>query len=68
MNWGIVNNARMKSMGYEGRYIRGEKWCRTCQGWKKWDGMFCPDCKIRLRTIPARKIFKERYKSLIKTK
>ena len=35
-----------------GRYATGNKRCRICDLFIKWEGVFCPCCGYKLRTMP----------------
>ena len=35
-----------------GSYVTGNKRCRECDLFIKWNGVFCPCCGCRLRTRP----------------
>ncbi len=35
-----------------GRYSLGQKRCNECAVFIFWDGLFCPCCNIRLRSVP----------------
>ena len=41
-----------------GRYVTGNKRCRKCDLFIKWDGVFCPCCGCKLRTRPRSTKFK----------
>ncbi len=34
------------------RYSMGQKCCKTCSVFMKYDGIYCPCCGYRLRTMP----------------
>jgi len=53
-------------MNPSGRYLKGQKWCRTCQAWKNYEGLFCQDCGYRMRTVPARKKFRNKVKVFVR--
>jgi hypothetical protein len=48
------------------RYGTGNKRCRTCDLFIKWDEFFCPCCSLRLRAGP--RCFKFKAKLKIKNK
>ena len=43
------------------RYAKGQKRCKVCEIFIRWDGMWCPCCGYRLRTIPRNKTLKEKF-------
>lgn len=60
---GIRKNNSTSTLG---QYKIGKKWCRHCGEWKIWDGLYCPECRYKLRTRPERKIFREKIKMVIR--
>jgi hypothetical protein len=44
------------------RYDTGNKRCRTCDLFIKWDGFFCPCCSLKLRVGPRCFKFKTKLK------
>jgi hypothetical protein len=38
-----------------GRYEMGQRRCQACEIFIKWDGLWCPCCKGRLRTVARNK-------------
>jgi hypothetical protein len=49
---GICMAYRAKRQGRAGRYVNGQKRCQVCEIFIKWDGLWCPCCRFRLRTRP----------------
>ncbi|GFN39696.1 MAG: hypothetical protein YK1309IOTA_680009 [Marine Group I thaumarchaeote] len=43
-----------------GRYEVGQKRCKECSIFIKWDGFFCPCCGMRLRGVPRNRKAKEK--------
>ena len=41
-------------------YLIGKKYCRRCEIYLYYDGVFCPCCGMQLRTTPSNKKAKER--------
>ena len=46
-----------------GRYASGQRRCQICEIFIKWEGLWCPCCKYRLRTKSRNKESKERLRS-----
>jgi uncharacterized Zn finger protein (UPF0148 family) len=44
----------------EPSYFVGKKYCRRCEIYLYYDGVFCPCCGMQLRTTPTNKKGKER--------
>lgn len=44
-----------------GRYASGQKRCKVCEIFIKWDSFWCPCCGYKLRTQPRNSIFKKRF-------
>ena len=42
----------LKPFAARGRYITGQKRCKVCSIFIKWEGLWCPCCKCRLRMSP----------------
>jgi hypothetical protein len=47
-----------------GRYAKGWKRCSICDIYLKWEGLYCPCCGFKLRTMPRR----EKYKAKVREK
>ena len=45
-----------------GRYATGHKRCQICDLFIKWDGVFCPCCRRRLRIAPRSFKFKSKLR------
>ena len=39
----------VKKKGNGGAYNKGYKWCKNCIVFIKWDGIFCPCCRMKMR-------------------
>ena len=50
------------------RYANGQKRCQTCEIFIRWEGLWCPCCGYRLRTMPRNKAFKEKFRQAKKKK
>lgn len=53
----------------QGRYSSGQKRCQNCEIYIIWhghaddpQGLLCPCCKVRLRTKPRNKNYKDKHK------
>jgi hypothetical protein len=57
---GICVGYRAQKPGRAGRYANGQKRCQVCEIFIKWDGLWCPCCRFRLRTRPRNTKYKER--------
>ena len=51
-----------------GRYASGNKGCRVCDLFIKWDGVSCPSCGSRLRMGPRRFKFEDKLRKQQKEK
>lgn len=45
-----------------GRYIVGQKRCQVCDIFMRWDGIWCPCCGYRLRSLPRNSKYKQKVK------
>ena len=54
-----IRHKAQKPVGV-GRYAIGQKRCQVCELFIKWDGIYCPCCRYRLRTKPRNVMFKRR--------
>jgi hypothetical protein len=45
-----------------GRYANGHKRCQICDLFIKWNGVFCPCCRRRLRIGPRNMKFKSKLR------
>ncbi|WP_420544465.1 hypothetical protein [Nitrosopumilus sp.] len=43
------------------RYANGQKRCQSCELFINWEGLWCPCCGHRLRTMPRNRIYKEKF-------
>ena len=48
------------------RYSGGQKHCRHCDLFIKWEGLWCPCCGYRLRTKPRHSKYKAKLRIIIK--
>ena len=44
------------------RYANGQKRCQMCEIFIEWEGLWCPCCGYRLRTMPRNKAYKEKFR------
>lgn len=65
---GICKKYKAKGSPAQGRYSSGQKRCQNCVIYIKWDGLFCPCCKIRLRTKPRNSNYKAKHHQRIAKK
>ena len=47
---------------YLGHYSSGNKRCKNCDVFIKWDGLSCPCCGYKLRTNPRKYNLKEKLR------
>jgi hypothetical protein len=45
-----------------GRYFEGQKRCQICGIFIKWEGIFCPCCRTKLRTKPRSNIYRTKLR------
>ena len=43
-------------------YANGQKRCKICEQFVKWNGLMCPCCKHKLRTRPRDPKLNEKFK------
>lgn len=48
-----------------GRYASGQRRCQICEVYIKWEGLWCPCCKYRLRSKPRNITYKERLRETV---
>jgi len=59
---GICNKLTLKEKCIGHRfYINGKKWCSVCDIFIKWDGLYCPCCRVKMRTRPESKKARLRF-------
>lgn len=46
------------------RYFSGQKRCKTCSVFIKWEGLWCPCCGYRLRMMPQHTKHREKLRVL----
>jgi len=51
-----------------GRYASGKKRCQGCEIYIRYEGLYCPCCARKLRTVPRNKKYKAQYKEKMKAK
>ena len=59
---GICERYRATRIHGESRYANGQRRCQTCEIFIKWEGLWCPCCGYRLRTLPKSKKYKEIFR------
>jgi len=47
-------------------YLNGNKRCNHCEVFLAWSGLYCPCCKLKLRTKPRNKYYKEKINRGVK--
>jgi hypothetical protein len=55
---GICIRYRAQKPVRAGRYATGQKRCQVCEIFIKWDGLWCPCCRYRLRLRPRNMKYK----------
>ena len=55
---GKINNNRI--------YGAGAKWCKRCDTFIAWEGIWCPCCHSQLRTKPKHQKFRRQLEVIIK--
>ncbi len=45
-----------------GRYASGQKRCQICELYIRWEGLWCPCCKYRLRCKPRNITYKDKLR------
>lgn len=49
------------------RYADGQKRCKSCELFIMWDGIFCPCCGHKLRTMPQNTLNREKVRMIMAT-
>jgi hypothetical protein len=57
-----IRHKAQKPIG-TGRYSTGQKRCQICETFLKWDGLYCPCCGCKLRTVPRNLKYKARLRT-----
>ena len=60
---GLCDRYKAKKPKSGGRYENGQRRCQVCEIFIKWEGLWCPCCAYRLRTIPRNRIYKAKLKA-----
>lgn len=59
---GICIRYKADKIAGHGHYIVNHKRCQVCEIFINWEGLWCPCCNFRLRTLPRNASYKEKYK------
>jgi len=59
---GICIRYRVNRDRLYGHYAVGHKRCMLCEIFMKWNGLWCPCCGYRLRSLPRNSKYKDSHK------
>ena len=61
----ICKKYRAQGSSKNGRYLKGQKRCNSCEVFIYWDGLRCPCCGCALRSNPRNAKARKKLRSII---